>query len=64
MAELSTIARPYAEALYATASEKNSVAQWSTALNELSQIASNEDVREVMTDPRLSRLSARIYCLV
>ncbi|MDY3331519.1 MAG: F0F1 ATP synthase subunit delta [Pelistega sp.] len=55
MAELSTIARPYAEALYAAARDKSTVAQWSTALNELAQISSNEDVREVMTDPRLSK---------
>ena len=33
MAELSTIARPYAEALFAAALNKSSVAQWSTALN-------------------------------
>ncbi|WP_159991729.1 F0F1 ATP synthase subunit delta [Pelistega ratti] len=55
MAELSTIARPYAEALYATARDKNTVAQWSSVLSELAQISSNEDVREVMADPRLSK---------
>lgn len=55
MAELSTIARPYAEALFAAARDKNTVAQWSTALNELAQLASFEQVQEVMTDPRLTK---------
>lgn len=55
MAELSTIARPYAEALFAAARDKNVVAPWSTALNELAQLASFEQVQEVMNDPRLTK---------
>jgi F-type H+-transporting ATPase subunit delta len=54
MAELSTIARPYAEALFATASEDPAgLAAWSDLVSELAQVASLEDVREALTDPRL-----------
>lgn len=59
MAELSTIARPYAEALYEVADAKNAVSQWSAALNELARVSSHEDVREVMTDPRLSKVQRK-----
>jgi F-type H+-transporting ATPase subunit delta len=55
MAELSTIARPYAEALFAAALEDQAdLASWSGLVNELAQVASHEDVREALTDPRLN----------
>lgn len=54
MAELSTIARPYAEALFATASsEQGGLESWSELLSELAQVAVNDDVRDALTDPRL-----------
>ncbi|UHL63918.1 F0F1 ATP synthase subunit delta [Paralcaligenes sp. KSB-10] len=54
MAELSTIARPYAEALFAAARDDQAdLASWSDLVNELAQVASIESVREAMTDPRL-----------
>lgn len=54
MAELSTIARPYAEALFATArDEEGGLESWSELLSELAQLADNDDVRETLTDPRL-----------
>ncbi len=54
MAELSTIARPYAEALFAAACDDQAgLASWSEVLSELAQVASIESVREAMTDPRL-----------
>ncbi|MAK56578.1 MAG: F0F1 ATP synthase subunit delta [Pusillimonas sp.] len=55
MAELSTIARPYAEALFASAKgDQASLASWSDLVNELAAVASLEDVRDALTDPRLS----------
>ena len=55
MAELSTIARPYAEALFATAlDDQAGLASWSELVSELAHAASQEDVREALTDPRLS----------
>lgn len=55
MAELSTIARPYAEALYASVASKGEVGQWSAVLNELAQLSSHEGVRALMADPLLSK---------
>jgi F-type H+-transporting ATPase subunit delta len=55
MAELSTIARPYAEALFATArDDQASLTSWSDLLAELAQVADNDDVRAALTDPRLN----------
>jgi F-type H+-transporting ATPase subunit delta len=55
MAELSTIARPYAEALFALAKgDQAGLASWSGLVNELAQLASLDDVREALGDPRLS----------
>ena len=54
MAELSTIARPYADALFEAArDEHDGLASWSDLLAELAQVASLDSVREAMTDPRL-----------
>jgi F-type H+-transporting ATPase subunit delta len=56
MAEFSTVARPYAEALFAAARADKSLGAeaWLDLVDELAQIASNPDVHEVMSDPRLS----------
>ena len=54
MAELSTVARPYAEALFAAAcDDKAGLQAWADLVSELSQVASTPDVREAMADPRL-----------
>jgi F-type H+-transporting ATPase subunit delta len=55
MAELSTVARPYAEALFSAAlDDKSSDLQaWVGAVNEMASVVSQADVREAMTDPRL-----------
>ncbi|OWT75716.1 MULTISPECIES: F0F1 ATP synthase subunit delta [unclassified Achromobacter] len=55
MAELSTVARPYAEALFGAAlDDKTSGLQsWSDLVSAMAQVASNADVREAMADPRL-----------
>ena len=55
MAELSTIARPYAEALFASArGDQAALASWSSLLSELAALGSIDDVREALTDPRLN----------
>jgi len=55
MAELSTIARPYAEAIFASArNDQAALASWSAVLSELAELASIDDVREALTDPRLN----------
>ncbi|NYT65674.1 F0F1 ATP synthase subunit delta [Alcaligenaceae bacterium] len=55
MAELSTIARPYAEALFAAARDDQAgLASWSGLVSELAHVASHDDVREALTDPRLN----------
>ncbi len=54
MAELSTIARPYAEALFASAkSEKSGLESWSKVLAELAGLADLSEVREALSDPRI-----------
>ena len=55
MAELSTIARPYAEALFqAVSSDASGLAGWSELLSELAQVASVDEVRDALADPRLN----------
>ena len=54
MAELSTVARPYAEALFGAACDDTAGLQnWADLVDEMGQIAANADVREAMSDPRL-----------
>jgi F-type H+-transporting ATPase subunit delta len=54
MAELSTLARPYAEALFEAACEdQDGLAVWSGLVSELAQVASQEDVRAALSDPRI-----------
>jgi len=57
MAELSTVARPYAEALYAAASGDASfgTSGWLELVNRLAQIASHPEVAAAMSEPGLSR---------
>ena len=53
MAELRTIARPYAEALFELAQGDNRLAPWSEALANLAAIAHNEDVAALIGNPNL-----------
>ena len=54
MAELSTIARPYAEALFgAVLDEKQDLAKWSELISTLGKLAGLDDVHKAMSDPRL-----------
>lgn len=53
MAELRTIARPYAEALFELAQSNDNLAQWSEALGNLSAIADNPDVEVLIGNPNV-----------
>jgi len=52
MAELSTIARPYAEALFKTCQGKD-LASWSQRLNEMAAITSHPEVQAIAQDPKV-----------
>lgn len=54
MAELSTIARPYAEALFAAARAQNAADAWLPLLDGLDKALSQPQVASLMGDPRLS----------
>lgn len=54
MAELATIARPYAEALFDVAVHGD-VAAWSALLQELGQVARLPEVLSVATSPKVTR---------
>ena len=54
MAEPSTIARPYAEAVFKLADEGGKLADWSAALAMLAQVSENDRVQAAMNDPNQS----------
>lgn len=66
MAELSTIARPYAEALFAAATSDKSAAgvldQWLPVVAEMAAVARHPEVAEVVNDPKLG--GPQVYDLV
>src|SRR5690606_10928762 len=54
MAELSTIARPYAEALFGAASADGAgLAAWADLVTEMAQAASHPEMRAALSDPSL-----------
>ncbi|TAN54147.1 MAG: F0F1 ATP synthase subunit delta [Betaproteobacteria bacterium] len=54
MAEPSTIARPYAEAVFRLADAQGRLAEWSVALANLAAVAADARVRAAVGDPNLS----------
>jgi F-type H+-transporting ATPase subunit delta len=54
MAELATIARPYAEAVFEVASASSDYSRWSGLLGEMASLAANEDLETAIADPRLT----------
>lgn len=58
MAEIATIARPYAEALFRVAksgsSANASLAAWATLLHEMSQVVQHPDVKALVQNPKVS----------
>lgn len=55
MAEPVTIARPYAEAVYKLAREKNTLTQWSDALANTDAVVSDARVQAIISDPNVSK---------
>jgi F-type H+-transporting ATPase subunit delta len=54
MAELATIARPYAEAAFALARENKALPTWSDALSMLASVVSDSKVAAAVDNPKLS----------
>jgi F-type H+-transporting ATPase subunit delta len=53
MAELATVARPYAEALFRVA-QSGDLAAWSTVVSELAQVGAHPDVQAFARNPNVS----------
>ena len=51
MAELTTIARPYAEALFALADGAGTLGQWSEALARLAAVAQAPEIVQLIGNP-------------
>ena len=54
MAELTTLARPYAKAVFAEAQEKNVLDAWSSDLATLAAFAADADMAKVLVHPSLT----------
>lgn len=54
MAELTTLARPYAKAAFEIAQSQKKVAEWSDLLAGAAQIAANKDFQQLLTNPRMA----------
>ena len=54
MAEPSTVARPYAEAVFRLADAAGTLGKWSEMLAELAQVSADERVRAAVADPKLT----------
>ncbi len=54
MAELATVARPYAEAAFSLAKESGSMAKWSEMLRTLSLVSQDTQMQAAMGSPKLS----------
>jgi F-type H+-transporting ATPase subunit delta len=62
MAEISTIARPYAEAAFKLAKDQNALASWSDAIARLAAIASRPELKALLGNPAVG--SAQLANLV
>jgi F-type H+-transporting ATPase subunit delta len=51
MSELSTLARPYAEAVFRMAQGENDLAAWSSRIHSLAMIVSDSQVAHLIADP-------------
>ncbi|SDW79510.1 F0F1 ATP synthase subunit delta [Marinobacter mobilis] len=51
MAELRTLARPYAKAAFQAAQDQQQLAEWSEALTVAGQITANEVIRQLLANP-------------
>jgi F-type H+-transporting ATPase subunit delta len=55
MAEKSTIARPYAEAVFALAKEQSKLKDWSEMLQAAALVTSNEDMQAMISNTNVSK---------
>ncbi len=53
MTDTSTIARPYARALFDIAKREDALAEWAEALSTLAQVVADEDAKAFLTRPDL-----------
>jgi F-type H+-transporting ATPase subunit delta len=58
MAEPSTIARPYAEAVFKLADAQGKLADWSAALGNLAAVGADQRIRAAVADPNLPAAKA------
>ena len=54
MAEIATIARPYAEAVFKVADGEGKLAAWADVLDRLAAVAANPAVHELLGDPNVT----------
>jgi F-type H+-transporting ATPase subunit delta len=62
MAETLTVARPYAEAVFALADRQHSLGKWSPLLGRMAAIATDPVAREAIRDPKLG--ADRVYAVL
>lgn len=55
MAEIGTIARPYAQAAFDVAKNEGKLAEWAEFLNAASSVASAEEVRQLAHNPKVAK---------
>lgn len=55
MAEASTLARPYAQAVFNQASRDDSFDSWSETLNLLKEVTTNQSIQEIISNPEIQR---------
>lgn len=55
MAEASTLARPYAQAVFNQASKDGSFAGWSETLGFLTEVTTNQSIQEIISNPEIQR---------
>lgn len=62
MAEVTTLARPYAEAVFALADQANALGAWSDALGRLAAVAADRDMQDAIGNPKFT--SEQVYGLI
>ena len=64
MAELTTVARPYATAAFNFAIEQKAVAEWQQMLVFAAEVANNESVQELLTGSMAAEQLADVFIKV
>lgn len=55
MAEATTVARPYAEAVFRLADQNNALPAWSAVLDTLAQVAAHPEMQAAIGNPKIAR---------